>query len=275
MMNTTSPRPSTGGPGRFATLLEKLRAAQGRHGKLGVIRTLTSERWSETGQRDLIAIPMSALGGERIYVRPQTTDLSNACAYFTHGIHLPPPVVSDPRRIVELGTNIGAGLSALALAYPQARLAGVEPDRGNFAVAQLNTARFGARVELIRAAIWDREAELVVDASNELGAHGLTIRPATAADGDAERMAALTIDQLLDRTFPGEEIDYMHITIEGTEPLVFAAGGEWPSRVRALRVEAHPYFGYPVAECVRQLRELGYEAEAAASPPEKWAFAWR
>lgn len=274
-MKTMSLRASTDSPGRLATLRAKLRAAQGLRGKAGVIRTVTSERWSDTEQRDLIAIPMTDLGGERIYVRPQTTDLSNASAYFVHRIHMPPPVVVDPRRIVELGTNMGAGLTALALEYPQARLVGVEPDVDNLAVAQLNAARFGDRVELIRAAIWDREAELVLDASNELGAHGLTIRPATAADAGVEKLSALTIDQLLDRAFPGEDVDYMHVTIEGTEPLVFAAGGEWPRRVRALRVEAHPYFGYPVEECVRQLRELGYEAEAAPDPPDKWVLAWR
>lgn len=274
-MKTMSLRAGTGSPGRLTTLREKLRSAQGWRGKFGVIRALTSERWSATEQRDVIAIPMVELGGERIYVRPQTTDLSNASAYFAHGIHLPPPVVKDPRRIVELGTNMGAGLTALALEYPKARPVGVEPDAGNFAVAQLNAARFSGRVELIRAAVWDREAELVVDNSNELGAHGLTIRPATAADAGVEKLSALTIDQLLDRAFPGEEIDYMHVTIEGTEPLVFAAGGEWPRRVRALRVEAHPYFGYPAEECIRQLRELGYEAEAAPHPPDKWVFAWR
>lgn len=267
--------PTTDDPGRMAALREKLRAGHGWRGKAGVIRALTRERWSATEQRDVIAVPMADLAGERVYVRARTTDLANAASYFARGIHTPPPSVVHPRRIVELGTNMGAGLTALALEYPEAQLVGVEPDRGNLAIARLNTARFGGRAQVIHAAIWEREAELVLAPGPEVGHHGLTIRPATDADTVDERISALTIDGLLDRTFPGEEIDYMHVTIEGTEPLVFAAGGDWPDRVRALRVEAHPYFDYTVADCVRQLQELGYEAEPVVHPRDKWVFAWR
>ena len=70
-------------------------------------------------------------------------------------------------------------------------------------------------------------------------------------------------------------IDYLHVTIEGTEPRVFAAGGDWRSRVRSLRVELHPYFGYGAAECIAQLEALGYRAwlAPAPAPAGKWVFA--
>ena len=262
-------------PGRLRILSEKLAAGKGLHGKLSVVRALTKERWSANGHRDVIAVPMAKLNGERIYIRPQTTDLSNAVNYLKHGIHRPPPSVGDPRRIVELGTNMGAGLTALALEHPEAQLVGIEPDEGNFAVAALNTARFGDRVRLVRGAIWDHEADLVFDPEIEAGEHGIAVRDARPADEGARRLRGLTLDTFVDLAFPGEGIDYMHVTIEGSEPRVFAAGGAWPDRVRSLRVEAHPYFGYPVEECVAQLESLGYRAEPAPSPPDKWVFATR
>ena len=51
--------------------------------------------------------------------------------------------------------------------------------------------------------------------------------------------------------------------------------GEWPARVRALRVEIHPYFGYRADDCIGQLRALGYRAWLAPDPPDKWVFAVR
>lgn len=259
---------------RLRRLGELLRSGHGARGKTSVIRALTRERWRSTAHRDVIAVPMADLGGQRIYVRPQTTDLANAASYFSRSIHRPPPSVRDPRRIVELGTNMGAGLTALALAHPEARLVGVEPDPGNLAIASLNTARFGDRVRLVQAAIWDTDADLVLEPGS-VGEHGFTIRPRLEEDAGAGRLAALTIDALLERSFPGEEVDYMHVTIEGSEPRVFAAGGAWPERVRALRVEAHPYLDYSVAACAAQLEALGYVTAPVPDPPGKWVFAWR
>ncbi len=262
-------------PSRLRVLGAKLAAGKGLRGKISVVRALTRERWSATEHRDVIAVPMTKLDGERIYVRPQTTDLSNAASYVANGIHRPPPSVGDLRRIVELGTNMGAGLTALALEYPEAELVGIEPDEGNLAIAALNTARFGDRVRLIKGAIWDREADLVFDPEIEAGEHGFAVRNARPSDEGVRRLRALTVDALIELAFPGEEIDYMHVTIEGSESRVFAAGGAWPERVRSLRAEAHPYFGYPVEKCVAQLQSLGYRAEPVPRPPDKWVFATR
>ena len=61
----------------------------------------------------------------------------------------------------------------------------------------------------------------------------------------------------------------------GTEERAFAAGGEWPGRVRSLRVEAHPYLDYPIQRCIEQLTGLGYRAWAAPELPQKWVYAVR
>jgi FkbM family methyltransferase len=257
-----------------------LSAAAGLRGIVQAAQVLRHRRSkaSRDTPMDPIRVPMKALDGEGIWVRPGTSDLNNAAGYYRAGIHRPPPEIAgeDLRIICELGSNMGAGLTALAHEYPNARLLGVEPDPGNAKVAALNLARFGGRVSFVEAGIWDEDCELVIDTDVTAGEHGFTVRP--RGDGDPPSktgIRALTIDSLLDQHFPNDEVDYMHVTIEGSEPRVFAAGGAWPQRVRSLRVESHPYFDYDATRAIASLQALGYRAWVAPDPPDKWVFAVR
>lgn len=221
-------------------------------------------------------IAMRACGGGELYVRPGSSDLLNAIAYYSEGSELPPPGVESPRTVVELGANCGVSLTALAFNFPEARLLGAEADAGNAAAAQHNLARFGERATIVQAAIWDESAELVVDTSAQAGEHGFLVRPAESGDpASFERLRGMTIDDLLDHHLPGDEpIDYLHVSIEGSEPRVFAAGGRWVSRVRSLRVELHPYFGFDAERCIELLEDLGFRAHEADRPPETWVFGY-
>lgn len=221
-------------------------------------------------------MPMRALAGAELSIRPGTSDLSNAVAYYSRRIYAPPPGIQPEAAIVELGSNCGVALAALGTEFPSPRLLGAEPDAGNVAAARINTERFGERCEIVAAAIWPQATELTVVPSAERGDHGTTVRPAEPGDDPAwQRLQAITVDQLLGHLGAGVPVDYMHVSIEGSEPDVFAAGGEWPARVRSLRVEIHPYFGYRADDCIGQLRALGYRAWLAPDPPDKWVFAVR
>ena len=224
-----------------------------------------------------VPIRMRACDGEPLYVRPGSSDLVNAIAYYRFGSELPPPGVEAPRTIVELGSNCGVVLTALAIRYPEATLLGVEPDPSNVAAARRNLERFGSRATVVEGAIWDRSAELVIDESSPAGEHAFAVREAQPDDPpEMTRLAASTIDEVLAGRLPeGSDIDFMHITIEGSEPRVLAAGGEWVSRVRSLRIETHDYFGFDGPECIRQLEELGFRAHEAERPPRAWVFGFR
>ena len=228
------------------------------------------------GKRGPVAIPASPLGGLPILVRPGTTDLTNASDYLELSLFLPPPEAVDGGMsvIVELGSNMGAGLTGLAHRFPDATLVGVEPDPGNAALAARNVSQFGSRAKVVCSAIWDRKADLVVQEAK--GEHGFIVRERNDDDpADIEVIPALSIGQVLDAELGPETIvDYMHVTIEGTEPRAFASG-DWAERVRSLRVEAHPYYGYPAADCVAQLQNLGFRAWPAPEMPEKWIYAVR
>jgi FkbM family methyltransferase len=224
-----------------------------------------------------VGVSMAALDGGELFVRPGTSDLRNAADHYRLGLYLPPPELDrEPRQIVEIGSNMGASLTALAHRFPAARLIGVEPDPGNAAIARRNTARFGPRCTVVEVGIWDSDAELVVERGSEHGEHGFTLRPLSPADPPGTpATTALSLDSLLARHLPEGQIDYLQLSIEANEARIFAAGGEWADRTASLRTEAHPDLGYPAARVRADLEALGFRAWTAAHPPEKWVFAVR
>ncbi len=249
-----------------------MRAASGLRGNLAVLEVI-AKRSSDSGE--VIGVPMKALGGEPLYVRPGTSDVYNATWYYLESLHRPPPHLQGPiETICEIGSNIGAALTALGVEHPGARLLGVEPDPGNVAVLRQNTARFAERCTVAPCGVWDEESTLVMDDSSDYGEHGLTTRAPEEGDRGEERVRVTTLTKILDEYLPGLEVDYMHFTAEGAEPRAFSADG-WSERVRSLRVELHPYAGYGYGECSEQLSAKGYEVTPDPDLPDKWVFAVR
>lgn len=262
---------------RIRLAIRTLSCVSGPRAAASALRVLAQGRQRQAAlPSQAVPIAMKACGGGELYVRPGSSDLMNAVAYYSVGSEAPPPGVESPRTIVELGTNCGVALTALGHLYPEARLLGVEADAGNAAMAARNLERFGERAEVVQGAIWDSSVELVVDTSATSGEHGFLVRPSEPGDpADAERLEGMTIDDVLERHLPGAEpIDYLHISIEGSEPRALAAGGRWVERTRSLRIELHPYFGYGSKECIAQLEALGFRAVEADRPPETWVFGY-
>ncbi len=259
---------------RYAdSLAWQLRAAAGARGPIRVVGTLVAAILGRVGAP--IGVPMKALGGGELLVRAGTSDLRNASDYYNLGLFLPPAQLDrEPRQIVELGSNAGASLTALAHRYPGARLLGAEPDAGNATIARRNLARFGSRAAVVEAGLWDHDAELVIEAT-EYGEHGFHLRPADEHDPPETRTPALSLDSLLARHLPDGEVDYMHVSIEATEARVFGAGGDWVDRVVSLRSEAHPNLGYPAERCREDLEALGDRTWVDPGLPDKWVLALR
>jgi FkbM family methyltransferase len=254
-----------------------LRSATGPRGFIRGLRVAAVRRGGPGPPEEPVGVPMRALGGDPLYVRPGSSDLVNAVSYYSTKAYLPPPEIDRPEiaAICELGTNIGAALAALGTRYPRARLIGLEADPENAKVAQRNLARFGDRATVVQSAVWSDETDLVIDRTSEHGEHGFLVRPRRPDESAVGSLRAITVERLLDDAAPGQPIDYMHVTIEGSEPQVLGAGSGWADRVRSLRVELHPYFGFGADECIAQLAALGYEAWVAPTPPDKWVFAVR
>jgi FkbM family methyltransferase len=243
-------------------------AGVGRMNEVLVKTRLAKLRGREFGP---VAVPMKALGGAPLAIRPGTTDLQDALEFYTLGLYLPDPRVElrQPRQIVELGCNIGAALTALGVRFPTAALLGVEPAGESLALARRNTAPFGSRCTLVQAAIWDSVEELVVDRSSEKGAYGFQVRPRRPSDPPEDGVVpALDVDTLLHRHMPDGPIDHMVMNIEGTERRVLEAGGDWIGRVRSLKIESHPEFGFSTAECMSLLERHGFDCAPVPQFPK-------
>jgi FkbM family methyltransferase len=258
---------------RLHNVRSMLRASAGAGGKLAVAK-IVAGRSSES--EETVPLPMKALDGAPLFVRPGTSDAYNATWYYLDSIFSPPHMLSErPRIIWELGSNIGAALTALGVAYPGAQLLGVEPDPKSAAVLRRNTERFGDRCTIVESGVWDEEGDLVIDDSSEYGSHGHTTRMARPGDEGMTTVRVTTLDALLDSHLAdGERVDYMHVSVEGAEPRVFSEG-RWSERVRSLKVELHPYAGYGLEECRRQFEGQGYRTEPDRTFPDKWLLAVR
>lgn len=251
-------------PTRLTALRWSFATGAGLRGKLAVARAKLAGRLGRgaNGGAEPVAIPARELGGDPLWVRPGTTDLTMATIAYRVGMHIPHASIAAERlgSIVELGSNAGASLASLGRRYPGARLLGVEAHADSAAIAELNTRPFGDRCRVVRAAIWGSAAELVLE---EGGASHVNLRARSADDPpDLPIVPAMTLDQLLATELgPAGEVDYLIITIEEGCESVLAAGGEWPGRVRTVKVEIQPDRGFGFERAIELLEGLGYRGE--------------
>jgi FkbM family methyltransferase len=209
-----------------------------------------------------VAVRLRALGGGEIHLRPSSTDIDVVADDFLFGYQLPPREVKSRAlgTIWELGTNIGLGLADLGLRYDRAALLGVEPDPENLRLARRNLAGLGGRCELVEAAVWDDDSELVVEGDQE---YGLTVRPRGEHDlPSVASVRGVSLNTLLAEHDPGGRIDFMLMDIEGTEQRVLRNNTEWAARVAAIKVELHPQTGYSADLCAADLRRLGFRTRS-------------
>lgn len=215
-----------------------------------------------------VPINVKALDGAPIHLRPRSSDVEAIWGTYANAWYEPPPELAagGALRIVELGTNIGASLAGLATRYPEARLLGVEPDPENVRLARRNLARFGDRCTVVETAIWDEDAELVVDRSRR--EYALVVRPREPGDPpEWPTVHARSVGSVLADFDPGEPIDFMFVDIEGVEQRILESGDlGWTERVRILRVETEAEYGGEPQRCSELLTALGFRTRIEPVP---------
>jgi FkbM family methyltransferase len=228
--------------------------------------------------RGPVPLRLKALHGQALWVRPGTSDAMVVVEDFVHGFADPPAEVdrTGPTRMVELGSNIGAGLAGLAHRYPDASVLGVEADPGNAALARRNLAPWADRCRLVEAAVWEGPGRPVVDHHGGR-ASGYTVRSSNGGEADASggELRSMTVEELLADFHPGEPIDYMYLDIEGTHAQLLRGEARWLDRVRAIKVSRHLETPYSEEDCARDLRRLGFRTRVVPLEPTGWTIGIR
>jgi len=206
------------------------------------------ERLFSPGEPETIRI--EPLGGAEITVRPGTSDILVLVDTFVSGYHLPPPDVK-PRVILDLGSNIGTTIAHFAHLYGDVKVFGVELDAESAELCAKNIAPWGDRCQVLQTAVAATDGMNRYDrrAGNEWGFR---------IGSGSSPVRTVSIDSLVGQ-FGLSEIDYLKMDIEGAERDVLRSGGQWPERVRSLKVELHDQ--YTVEEAFEDLAKLGFVCE--------------
>lgn len=170
-----------------------------------------------------------------IFVRPGTTDaivFEDVLVRRDYGCL---PITVSPNFIIDAGANAGFASVFFLNRYPHSRIVAIEPDSGNFAMVQKNTAAYGDRVRAVKAAVWPTSTNLRVQMSER--ADGITVVPV----GPDEPFDCVGVDPLtLLREAGAERIDIFKCDIEGgEEPLFSQSPDAWLERTSAIMVEIH------------------------------------
>ena len=212
-------------------------------------------RWSSDVDR--VELRVKPLGDRTISLRPRSTDTNVLRQTFLEKSHLPPQEVADhgPRIIWDLGSNVGLTIAHMAILFPEARIVGVELDRGNAVLGRHNIRPWIDRCVIIEAAVWptDGEVAYVESPGDE---YGLRVSSAPGDQTRTHRVPARSLNTLFAAHTPDGEIDYVKVDIEGAERDLLKRNTEWAARVRAISVEVHDE--YSLEECSEDLRSLGF-----------------
>jgi FkbM family methyltransferase len=145
---------------------------------------------------------------------------------------------TPPRRILDLGANIGMAATALAAQFPKSEFLLVEPDPRNV-------------TRLRRTIVWNALPGVIVSCAIGPKSECLLLRigknPTCSALQTSKmhnlphtvEVAVRTVDEIL-AEFGWNNVDLVKIDIEGTEETLLTTNNGWLARVNALIMEIHP-----------------------------------
>ena len=230
------------------------------------LRLSRVRRHTGSGGR-VVRLRLRPLGGREVLLRPSTSDADTVWGTFAGAYHLPPPEVSDPALIWDLGANIGLTMADMAVRHPAARIVGVELDHENAELARRNVAPWAERCQVIEAAVWPEDGELRYHRlAGGTAGHHVADLPDGSDDAGVVGAPAISLDTLLARSGPDAVVDYAKVDVEGAERQLLRGDAHWAARVRTITVEVHE--PYTVAECEQDLRALGFRTRV---DPRHWA----
>jgi FkbM family methyltransferase len=199
--------------------------------------------------------------GRAVFLRPErATDELVYESTFVNRYHVPPADIT-PRRVLDLGANIGFTLVHYRALWPDAKIIGVEMALDHVAMSHLNSD-----VPVLPVAVG---VENRVGRFEHTGTWGTTHHLSESGNMECD---IWTIRKIVQVCFDGQQIDFVKMDVEGTEWELFARP-EWILYVRSLLVELHDGEPDELKERgLRALNALGYDVTVHETHPHAiWA----
>jgi FkbM family methyltransferase len=139
----------------------------------------------------------------------------------------------DVPLIIDGGANIGLATRWFAAHFPEAKIAAVEPNSGNFAILKRNTEALGPRINCLEGGLWDRSARLKI-INPEAGATAYRVEELDTKDSDGIR--AYTIAEICD--IVGVQSPFIvKLDIEGAQSYLFRSNTDWVDEAKLITLE--------------------------------------
>jgi FkbM family methyltransferase len=211
---------------------------------------MASRRWSRR-----LTLRVKGPTGPVPFVVPDVSGiyvLREVFSYREYAVALPRP----PRRILDLGSNIGATILDFATRYPGARITGVEASPRLFRILQRNVGHL-PDVTLLNAAVAAEEGPVAFYEGVESWAGSLRASPSVRR-GAGTRVDGIPLDVLIERTRP----DLVKVDVEGAEFDVLPA---W-QRLREVDVVMGEIHAGPATAQTRELLRAFDRHELVRTP---------
>jgi FkbM family methyltransferase len=191
--------------------------------------------------------------GRRMRVTHGTEDTAVFQEIFTAGFYdFSPDRVPAPRRVADIGGNVGMFALYAAVRWPNAEIVAFEPDPANAAKYRWTMTHNAIRGHLIEACATSRDGAVLFSPGHESMSH-------ITDDGSGVRVPAVDV-------FPHlADVDLIKIDIEGGEWELLLDERFAGLQARTVLMEYHPYLcpsDDPRALAEARLRTAGYKPEA-------------
>ncbi len=163
-------------------------------------------------------------------------------------------VHSSPRRILDLGANIGAAVAYFARFWPKASIACVEPQAENVSVLKHTIALNRVCAEIFPAAVAVEDGAIEFFVSTDPSSSSLLGKPGW----EKRNVSALSVPTLMQK-MGWDSIDLLKIDIEGYEAELFSHNANWLASTSEITGEAH--HGYSSHALAQDLGRYGFNVE--------------
>jgi FkbM family methyltransferase len=169
-----------------------------------------------------------------VMLRNNKTDQEGFLAAFLHQYHRSPVDLGKTPVIVDLGSNIGLTIVDFKRQYPLARIIGVEMDKGNFDLCNINIAQFTDCIST-HAAIWKENGFISYQGKDEQ-----SYAVEATSFGHKGLVRSIIMDDILKEN-KITVVDYLKMDIEGSEKAVLleSTAKTWLRKVKYLSIEVH------------------------------------